>query len=565
MASNYWDTVTRTRAGRRRLLKSGAAFSLGAASLALIGCGSDSDDGGDGNGDSEPAGQTIGSTGDPKPGGIVGDFFATIGSYNVVAFYHDGYRNSGITAYDRLMTARTDARGYVLGAAESVEIQDGTKVVFKLKPDMVFQNKAPVNGHAVTSEDIVATQEYVRALPNAENSGFVRQYVDRMEAPDKNTVIYHLTVPYAYTFASTALCNPTAQPIIPKEMLPVLDETPAIGSGPYQLADHTFGVRYNYTKFDKYREAKNGKPYFDGRLMVSLTDAVAQEAAFRSEQIHTWAPSNALVDRLLRELDQAKYKNVTYLAVGLNGFNFMMNFAQGGDRPWKDVRFREAIYRLTNRQQVVDLVLDGKAVIPPGPLHASLEAYQLDTAQTEKYFKPDVNAAKQLLEAMNYDTGQEWTISTSNTSAQNASLAEVWQQQIAQGGIKVRVEAVPLAELLPKRMQPSNFDMFVGSQPGGDTPFRAVRNQHSDTLDQFNNVGLFDPAMDALIERSEQATDREENISLVKEIQTKALEKYSLSYNWATTNTYFFYNARLQGWEIDPLAGQNYQLNSWLA
>ena len=67
----------------------------------------------------------------------------------------------------------------------------------------------------------------MKALPNAENSGFPRTYVSRMEAPDDNTVVYHLTSPLAYLFASTYLANPTAQPIIPKEMLPNLDTTAA--------------------------------------------------------------------------------------------------------------------------------------------------------------------------------------------------------------------------------------------------------------------------------------------------------------------------------------------------
>ena len=82
----------------------------------------------------------------------------------------------------------------------------------------------------VTSADIVAAQAYIKQLPNAENSGFVRQYVSRMEAPDENTVIYHLNSPLAYLFSSTYLANPTSQPMIPKEMLDVLDTTPAVGS-----------------------------------------------------------------------------------------------------------------------------------------------------------------------------------------------------------------------------------------------------------------------------------------------------------------------------------------------
>jgi hypothetical protein len=35
---NYWENITENRINRRRLLKAGAAFSVGAAGLALLGC-----------------------------------------------------------------------------------------------------------------------------------------------------------------------------------------------------------------------------------------------------------------------------------------------------------------------------------------------------------------------------------------------------------------------------------------------------------------------------------------------------------------------------------------------
>jgi peptide/nickel transport system substrate-binding protein len=560
--SNYWETVTQGRMARRRLLKSGAAFSVGAASLALIGCGSD--DGGDEASD-EPQGQVTGASGTAKPGGKYGTYFATIGSYNTVAFYHDGYNNSGITAYDRLITARIDKRGYVLEAAQSIELSEPTKVVIKLKPGMVYQNKEPVNGRKVVAADIKAMVEYAKALPNAENSGFLRNYVKSVDTPSEDTVVYNLSSPLAYLFSSTYLANPTSQPMIPKEMLEVLDTHPAVGSGPFELTDHTFGVKYTYKKFDQYREAKNGKPYFDQRETVSLTDVVAQEAAFRSEQVHMWDPPAAQIDRLTKELDSTKFANVQYLSPGQSTFNAMMNFSQGGDRPWKDARFREAIYRLTDRQQFIDLSLTGRGVVPPGPLQASAEPYQLDPKETEKFFKKDPQAAKQLLSAMNYDSSKEWECVSSNSNAVNSSWAEIWQQQLSQGGIKIRPIAMPLAELLPKKMAVSNFDFHIGGQPGGDTPYRAMRNQHTDTLDQFNNVGLFDKAIDALIERSEAATDRDENIKLVKQVELDALSKYSLSYVFLTQQVYRFYNAKLQAFEIDPLTGQNYQISTWFA
>ena len=117
----------------------------------------------------------------------------------------------------------------------------------------------------------------MKQLPNAENGSFQRQYIDRMEAPDARTVIYHLSQPSAYLFSQIQFGNGTAQPIIPKEMLANLGTQPQIGSGPYQLADHTFGVRYLWKRFDKYRERQDGGPYIDEREVLMLTDQVAIE------------------------------------------------------------------------------------------------------------------------------------------------------------------------------------------------------------------------------------------------------------------------------------------------
>ncbi|MGE0686615.1 MAG: ABC transporter substrate-binding protein [Dehalococcoidia bacterium] len=560
MAADYWARITQVRIGRRRLLKAGGALSSGAAALTLLGCGSD-DEGGEAPASPSPAG----SQGQAKQGGTYSSTFTTIGNYNIAAFYHDGYNNSGITVYDRPITARADKTGYHLEAMEKIEVASPTKVIMTLKQGMVYQNKAPVNGRAVVASDIVAYQNYVKGLANAENSNFQRVFLDRVEAPNDTTVVFNLKAPSAYLFSSTYLANPTAQPIVPKEVVENIEQTPAVGSGPFELVDHTFGQKYVYKKFEKFREAKNGMPYFANRETYSILDQVALEAAFRSGQISEWTPSSSNVERLLGELDKAKYTNQQFLATGQVGMNAMMNAEQGGPRPWHDVRFREAIYRLTNKPQHVDLVYRSQAVANKGPLQAGLEAWHMDFKTAEPYYKEDVDAAKKLLAAMNYDGSKEWTVTTSNSSAINATLAEVWAQQLARGGIKIRVEALPLAEILPKKMNVSQFDFWMGSQPGGDTPARAMRNNHSNTNDLFNNVGLFMPEMDALIEKSETTVNREENIRIVKDLQKKVLDLYTLSFNTVTLQSTIFYDARLRDFIIDPFTGQDYQYQAWFA
>jgi ABC-type transport system substrate-binding protein len=245
--------------------------------------------------------------------------------------------------------------------------------------------------------------------------------------------------------------------------------------------------------------------------------------------------------------------------------NAMMNATQGGPRPWHDVRVREAFYRLTNKQQQIDLVFGGKGVPNRGPLQAGLEAWHIDPNTAAPYYKEDVAAAKQLLSAANYDGSKEWTVSCSASNATNATMAEVWAQQLVRGDIKLRIEAIPLAEILPNRLNVSKFDFWIGQQPGGDTPARAMRNNHSNTNDLFNNVGLFLPEIDALIEKSEKEIDREENVKQIKDLQKRILDLYTLSFNTLTLQSTFFYDAKLQNFIIYPFMGQDYQYQAWFA
>jgi ABC-type transport system substrate-binding protein len=560
---NYWRNLANDRISRRRLLKSGAAFSVGAAGLALIGCGGD--DGDSGSSSTPASSPSTGAAGTPKPGGTYASYFATIANYNVTAGFHDSYNNSGITAYDRPITARQDTKGYFLEAADSIEIAEPTRIVMKLKPGMVFHNQEPANGRKVLASDIVATQAYIQKSTTAYLSNFQRTFLDHCEAPDDTTVVWYMKQPYAYLFSSTGFAEPSSQPIIPKEMLEVLDTHPAVGSGPFELVDNTFGVKYVYKKFDNFREAKNGMPYFANREVYGITDAVALEAAFRSGQLTEWTPAASAIDRLNAELDKSKFANSAYLSTGMVSMNAMMNFAQGGDRPWKDIRFREAVYRLTNKDQLISLAYDNKGVANKTPLNAILEAWLIDAKDADPYFKEDVDKAKSLLQAMNYDTSKEWEFVISTSSAANANLAEVWGQQLARAGIKTRVTAMANAEILPKKMAISQFDMWIGQQPGGDTPQRWARQMHSVVNDQFGNIGLYDPQVDALVEKSEAATDRDENIDLIKQLEKKVLDLYTLNYNALTQQLAIYYDARLQNFLIDPFTGQDYQYQAWFA
>ena len=205
-----------------------------------------------------------------------------ITNWNPFSNYNEGYRLSGVHVYDRLMTARLTEQGYVLEAAAKVELSDPTTVVFTLKPGLVYQDKDPVNGRPVKASDIVAVQNYVKALTNAENSGFQKNILDSIRGAGRHDGHAHLTSPYAYLFASTQLCNPTGQLIVPEELIEDLDNAEPIGSGPYQYKSGTFNAEYLYERFEKYRGAAEQRDFCptwtSGRSKASPTHAALETA-----------------------------------------------------------------------------------------------------------------------------------------------------------------------------------------------------------------------------------------------------------------------------------------------
>jgi peptide/nickel transport system substrate-binding protein len=471
-----------------------------------------------------------------------------------------GQRNvlSAHNLYDRLVSTRID-KDYVLEAADSVELPDPTTVIFKLKPGLTYQDVAPVNGRPVVGEDIVQTQQYVRDNPRAGNNSFQRNSMQSADAPDDRTVVFKLKAPNAYLFSSTQLSEASGHCIMPREMLGNLEAGWTVGSGPYQMTEYELGVRYLYKRFDRYHQASKGLPYIEEREFRVYSDTAAQEAAFRSEQIHIWQlPVATLVDPLQKDMG-AKIEMDEYLALAMQTWT-----ANATKPPWNDVRVREAMYRVINRQQYLDLIQQGKGKVPPGPMNAGLTDYLLDPKQTEKYFRQDAREAKRLLDAAGFPYDREVEVSTINQLG-NTQGCEILQQQVAPLGVKTRIVPMPGAEWLQQRIATGNWEVFVAYWPGYDTPQVPLRLHHTQTQHIHRYAGLKDPEVDRMIEKSEVTLDRDERIKQVKEIQLALLERYT-PHIWLHNST--TYQARwkfVRDYQVNPATSQvMYRTEMWL-
>jgi peptide/nickel transport system substrate-binding protein len=548
---SYWDKFVNRRVSRRRAIAATGALTASAAFLAACGGDDNDDDDAETPSATSPSGQATPS-GSPsggssvQMGGTYGDTYTSSNNLNILTNASEYAAFGGQFVYDHLISTRTNENApYVLEAAEGLEQPDEITLTFKLRQGMKYHNFAPVNGREVVAEDVKLMQEFVLPQDNIENT-FQKFFLDRVEAPDNYTVIYVLKEPRAYLFDSRQLGHPGPQAIIPSETFDGLDSERQIGSGPFILDEWTISTRNHYIRNPEYHSRGAGEgvlPYRDATDVFVLPDNAAIEAAMRSGQVSEWIPPAAQFQDLLSSMG-GSVAGSEYL--GLNPFTWNMNMDK---EPFTDIRFREAFYRATNRQQYIDLVYAGKAEEPTGILAVSHTAYQLDAADTEEYFRYDPAEGKKLIEAMSYD-GHEIELFYIGPSSTSDIGSEILKQQAAEIGVPIRIVTFGLAEALP-RTQRREYEMFIGGHPGYDTPSVPMRHNHSVPNHQFEVSGLKDPKLDAMIEAAEKTTDREENIRLVKEAQLYAIQNYTSYYNIATPINQRLLDSRIHDFEVE--------------
>ena len=318
-------------------------------------------------------------------------------------------------------------------------------------------------------------------------------------------------------------------------------------------------TRYHYVRNPEYHgRGQKGLPYRDATDVFVLSDNSAIEAAMRSGQVSEWIPPPTQFDDLKKSMGK-QVQTQQYL--GLNPFTWNMNIDKA---PFNDVRFRQAMYRATNRQQFIDLVYNGQAKAPTGFLAVSMLQYQLDASQTDQYFKFDPAEGKKLLSAMNYDTSHEVELFYIGPSSTGDTASQVLSQQAAAIGVKMRIVTFGLAEALPKT-QRGDWEMFVGGHPGYDTPSVPMRHNSSQPNHQFFVKGLEDPAYDAMVVKAEETPDLKQNIEIVKQAQLYAISHYTSYYNILTPINQRLLDARIRNYEIEASNTSMHQAQMWFA
>ena len=292
--------------------------------------------------------------------------------------------------------------------AESWTQPNETTYVFKLRRGVRWHAKAPVNGRELTADDVVYSVERFLTVKGNANA-YMLKSLDKVEAADRHTVKFTLKEPYAWFL--DILANPMAVAIIPKECVEKFGDLKKpeaiVGTGPWMLESYRPNVGYTLVRNPQYFVA--GLPHID-RIEVAVDeDNASRMAAFLSGKYDLGWEFPGMINRTdwVQIKDTLKQKRPRLRTVEFPA-NVMSHISMRTDqKPFSDVRVRQAISLAIDRQGILDATAEGVGVYNP-PVPAALKEWSIPMDQLgegAKYYKFDPAEAKRLLAAAGYPNG----------------------------------------------------------------------------------------------------------------------------------------------------------------
>lgn len=404
--------------------------------------------------------------------------------------------------------------------AEKYDVsQDGLTYTFTIRANAKWQNKDPMNGRAVTADDVVWSFDRFRKVsPQKQSFDIVKD----VKATDPRTVVFTLTAPFAPF--DVALAAPVFY-IMPKEVIEADGDARkrVIGSGPWIFDKYDKGVQVVAKKNPDYYFA--GTPNVDEVDLLIVPEDATAIANLRAKQIDI----NSVSETDRKGL-QASNPELQFLDFPDNLLWFF--FWKTDAPPFNDIRVRQAVSLALDRDELINTLFEGRGAlnnsVPAGLTSWWLDPRSADMGPNARYYKRDVDAAKKLLADAGFASGLKVPfISTQNAYGNtfNNSI-ELVIKQMKEVGIQLD-------------FRPQDYAAYIGStflgkyEPG--TMVWALETQFNDPhyylynmyhpMGTRNHSSVNDPTLTAMIDKETGTIDRGGRKALIFDIQRYLGEK----------------------------------------
>lgn len=433
------ESYAQGKISRRNFVKRGTMIGLSVPFMGSIiaACGGDDDDA------EAPADTTGEGSGDaPEATDAPSDTAAPSGGGELIAGIQTGDANSGLDplnmldlgtyavlsqSFEYLVGLGEDGNIAATGLAESWEPnEDGSAWTFTLREGVEWMDGSGM----LTSADVAATIDRMAAV-GAGLAGVVSE--GATETPDDLTVVVNLDSPNGNLPVLVSLFNPQSL-ITPVdyESGSVLNER-TTGTGAWMLDDFDPGAFR--ARFVPNPNWWGGSVNLDAVTLQGFDTGGTKVAALAAGEIDVIQDFSINDGATL--LDDP---NVVVLRPpSANHRQLWFNTQLPDGSPFTDPRVRQAVCFAVNRQQIVDTIYEGQAVIGNDhPISQTLPFF--DDTQEQRPYDPEM--ARQLLSDAGFDGGIEDTLQVGDIG-EVPQMAAIVQANLAEIGINVQVGVSP--------------------------------------------------------------------------------------------------------------------------
>jgi ABC-type transport system substrate-binding protein len=358
--------------------------------------------------------------------------------------------------------------------------------------------------------------------------------VASMEYPDASTVVIKLAYPYG-PFPDVMAFYPYFN-IMPKEADGGFDPKSEMrGSGPFRLKQFQPDVKFVYEKNPDWYES--GRPFLDGFEQVIIPEYAAALAQFEAGTVWTMDPTsqNVAQEDILpvkeRHPELLLTRNIALIKAPQ--FQFFQ-FSMKPDNAFRDVRLRQAISMLIDREAIIDTFYNVPQFKDAGlPIEGLWHTHDFagqpnwidprnnasDLGEGAKYFQYNVEEARKLVSA----AGKEgMTFPYEYQTGAAASQYEAMAGMIRDGGF-LNPQIKVIDSTTHRSYQQSQGFGFDGMWPqtnGG-------HNEEAWFLNMYNPAGKFTISKEPLPEISDMTLairkepDAKKAASMLKDLQRK--------------------------------------------
>jgi peptide/nickel transport system substrate-binding protein len=411
------------------------------------------------------------------------------------------------------------------GLATSWEVStDGKRWTFHLRPGVVFHDGTAVDAQAVVfSFERLLDPRHPNFLAGDESSYWrsLLKAVTRISAIDPATVEIRVSRPYAPLLGDLAMF-PVVSPTAVRQWGDAFRLHP-IGTGPFTFESWTIGEQLVLKRFDRYWDTPARLDRIVFRVVVDarqrLVDLESGSVDLATAILPDEQPFVELHPDLV--LHHTPGNDVSYLAFNVQRPGF------------RDLRVRRAASHAINKEPIVKLAYQGRAIAADGPLPPTQWGYH--QPQTRYGFDPALSR-KLLAEAIGaktFDPSIVYKLYAPSTPrpylAQPERVAHFLQAALAEVGIQTELVLQPYREHRTS-LENGEHDLALFGWIGdtGDPDNFLYVLFHSDNAvvgSSAHNFAFYrDPGVDKLLIEAQVAVDEVTRTGLYRAVQDRLSE-----------------------------------------